>query len=45
MKLLFPTILVVLSIAAGVVYLVGGDWKHATYWFAAATINLMVILM
>lgn len=45
MKLLFPTILVILSVAAGIVYLVSGDYKHAIYWFAAATLNTTVILM
>lgn len=38
----FPTILIALSIAAGIVYAVKGDVRHAIYWFAAATLNIAV---
>jgi len=39
---LFPTILIILSIAAGIVYAVKGDVRHACYWFAAAVLNISV---
>jgi hypothetical protein len=42
MNKLFPTILIILSIAAGIVYTVKGDVRHAVYWFAAATLNISV---
>jgi len=38
----FPTILIALSIGAGIVYAVKGDVRHAIYWFAAATLNIAV---
>jgi hypothetical protein len=38
----FPTILIALSIGAGIVYAVKGDVRHAIYWFAAATLNIEV---
>jgi hypothetical protein len=39
---IFPTILIILSIAAGVVYAAKGDVRHAVYWFAAAALNISV---
>ena len=36
---IFPTILIILSIAAGLVYLADGDYRRTIYWFAAATLN------
>lgn len=42
MTKLFPTILILLSIAAGIVYAVKGDVRHACYWFAAAVLNISV---
>jgi hypothetical protein len=38
----FPTILIVLSIGAGIVYLTKGDVRHAGYWFSAAALNAFV---
>lgn len=40
--LIFPTVLVVLDVGAAVVYAIGGDWKKAIYWFAAATLTATV---
>lgn len=42
MTKLFPTILILLSIAAGIVYAVKGDARHACYWFSAAVLNISV---
>jgi len=39
---LFPTILIILSICAGIVYAVKGDVRHAGYWFSAALLNAFV---
>lgn len=39
---LFPVLLIVLDIGACIVYLIGGDWKLATYWMAAAVLNCCV---
>jgi len=39
---LFPTILIVLSICAGIVCAVKGDVRHAVYWFSAAALNISV---
>ena len=38
----FPTILIVLSVCAGIVYLYHGDLRHTVYWLAAATLNAAV---
>lgn len=39
---LFPYTLITLMFAAGVVYAVHRDWRHATYWIAAAILNLAI---
>lgn len=39
---IFPTILIVLSVCAGLVYLFDGDIRRTVYWFAAATLNAAV---
>ncbi len=39
---IFPTILILLSIGAGVVYACHGDIRHTVYWFAAAALNAAV---
>ncbi len=36
---IFPTILIVLDIAAAIVYARHGDWRRAIYWVAAAVIT------
>lgn len=42
MTKLFPTILIILSVCAGIVYAWKGDARHAIYWFAAAALNSSV---
>lgn len=39
---LFPTVLMVLDVLAGVVYLCHGDVKRCVYWLAAATLTATV---
>ena len=39
---LFPTVLIVLDLAAAVVYFRHGDYKKAVYWIAAAVLNICV---
>ncbi len=38
----FPTIIIVLSIGAAIMYAAKGDVRHALYWFSAATLNAAV---
>ena len=42
MKRLFPVILILLQIAAGVIYIPSGDFRKVVYWFAAAVLNVVV---
>lgn len=42
MEKLFPTVLMVLDVLAGVVYLCNGDVKRCVYWLAAATLTATV---
>lgn len=39
---IFPTILIILSVCAGIIYAAHGDIRHAIYWFAAASLNAAV---
>lgn len=39
---LFPTILIILDLGAALMYLIGGDYKRAVYWIAAATLTFTV---
>ena len=41
-KLVFPTILIILDVAASAVYLAGGDVRRFIYWMAAATLTATV---
>ncbi len=41
--LLFPAVLIVLDLAAAVVYGWYGDWRHGIYWTAAAVLTLCVV--
>lgn len=41
-KLVFPTTLIVLDVAAAVVYMAGGDVRRFIYWMAAATLTATV---
>ena len=42
MTKLFPTILIVLDVAAGIAYATKGDVRHTIYWQAAATLTACV---
>lgn len=39
---IFPIILILLDIGAGIVYAAAGDWKKLIYWIAAAVLNITV---
>ena len=41
-QLIFPLLLIALNLAAAVVYCCQGDLKKATYWVAAAVLNITV---
>lgn len=41
-KYIFPLALIVLDVAAAMVYAACGDWKKAVYWVAAAVLNVTV---
>jgi len=38
----FPSLLMLLDVCAGVVYACGGDYKKCIYWIAAAVLNAAV---
>jgi hypothetical protein len=40
--LVFPIALIVLDIAASVVYAFAGDWRHCIYWAAAAVLTASI---
>lgn len=42
MKVLFPSVLIVLDLCACGVYAVGGDWRRSVYWFAASVLTACV---
>ena len=39
---IFPTILILLDVGAGIVYGASGDWRKLIYWLAAATLTATV---
>ncbi len=39
---ILPTVLIVIDVAAGIVYACNGDIKRCVYWFAAATLTATV---
>ena len=41
----FPTTQIVVSIGAAFVYALAGDYRHATYWLAAAVLTATVTLL
>jgi hypothetical protein len=41
---LFPYAIITLSLCASAVYYAHLDWRHGTYWLAAAVLNLSVTL-
>lgn len=40
--LILPTIIIVISFSAGIVYLMNKDYKMATYWLSASLLNSSV---
>lgn len=44
-KHIFPIILITLDVAAAVVYLAHGDWRHFGYWMSAASISVFATIM
>lgn len=42
MTKIFPTILILMDIAAGLVYLADGDVRRFIYWIAAAVLTITV---
>ncbi|MCM1115691.1 MAG: hypothetical protein NC397_09365 [Clostridium sp.] len=39
---IFPAVLILLDIGAGIVYAAAGDYKKLVYWLAAAVLNIAV---
>jgi hypothetical protein len=39
---LFPAILIILDLAAAIVWGIDGDWRKAVYWIAAAVLTYVV---
>ena len=39
---ILPTIIITISIGAGIVYAIKGDIRHEVYWFSAAALNISV---
>ena len=39
---LFPSVLIVLDVLAGVVYATNGDWRKFGYWISAAVLTACV---
>lgn len=44
-KYIFPLLLIALDVGAAIVYGVGKDFKMATYWIAAAVLNICVTFL
>ncbi len=40
--IVFPTILIILDIASGIVYAAHADWRMAIYWVSAAVLTAAV---
>lgn len=39
---IFPTLIIILSVGAAIVYAAKQDYYHARYWFLAAALNATV---
>lgn len=37
-----PTLLIIIDVAAAIVYIPTGDWRHVVYWLAAAALTYTV---
>ena len=42
MEKIFPTIIILMSLGAAVMYAIKGDVRHAMYWFSATVLNISV---
>ena len=42
MEKAFTTLLIILDIAAALMYVPAGDWRHIIYWTAAAVLTFTV---
>lgn len=42
---ILPIVMIVLSVAASIVYFYCKDYKHAIYWMAGAVLNITVVSM
>jgi len=42
MEKAFPTILIILDIAAALMYVPAGDWRHIGYWLCAAALTFFI---
>jgi hypothetical protein len=40
---ILPTIIVIESILASIIYAIGGKWGSALYWISAALLNISAI--
>ena len=41
-KYIFPLLLIILDVGAAIVYAINKEFKMATYWVAAAVLNICV---
>ena len=39
---IFPIVLMILDVGAGIIYAYAGDYKKCVYWIAAAVLNAAV---
>ena len=44
LQYIFPIILIVLQVFAGILYIPSRDWYMVVYWIAAAVLNIAVTL-
>lgn len=42
MRLVFPSLMIVLSVGSAIVYAFDGDWRRAVYWGAASVLTASV---
>jgi len=42
MEKVFPTILIVLQVLAGITYAYNGDWRKTVYWISASVLTFVV---
>lgn len=42
MRLVFPSLMIVLSVGSAIVYAFDGDWRRTVYWAAASVLTASV---